>query len=129
MRRKLSTIFLICLGANYFSQIDSTNIKDNNIDSLNKSYNLPVFSTTGEDADSDEDQQDVSSLLQSSKDVFLQFASFQFSSSRFRFRGYAPENQQILINGIKVDNPETGYSSWSSWGGLIDVTRFTEIKA
>jgi hypothetical protein len=34
----------------------------------------------------------------------------------------------VLINGINVNNLETGTSTWSSWGGLNDVTRFTETR-
>ena len=97
-------------------------------DSLEQQFQLPVFSTTGADAESDMDQQDVSSLLQSSKDVFTQFSSFQFSNARYRMRGYAAENQMIMINGINVNNLETGFSTWSNWGGLNDVTRFTETR-
>ncbi|MFZ9296372.1 MAG: hypothetical protein ACO259_09225, partial [Bacteroidia bacterium] len=85
-------------------------------------FQLPVFSTTGADAEADMDQQDVSSLLQSSKDVFTQFSSFQFSNARYRLRGYAAENQMIMINGINVNSLETGFATWSNWGGLNDVT-------
>ena len=91
-------------------------------------FQLPVFSTTGADAEADMDQQDVSSLLQSSKDVFTQFSSFQFSNARYRLRGYAAENQMIMINGINVNSLETGFATWSNWGGLNDVTRYTETR-
>lgn len=97
-------------------------------DTSESQFQLPVFSTTGADAESDMDQQDVSSLLQSSRDVFTQFASFQFSNARYRLRGYAAENQMIMINGINVNNLETGFSTWSNWGGLNDVTRYTETR-
>ena len=58
----------------------------------------------------------------------MQFASFQFGALRYRMRGYAPENQLIMINGINAGNLETGVSSWGSWGGLNDVTRYSEIR-
>lgn len=111
---------------NLSSQTDSLN----NLppDTSDSNFNIPIFSTTGADADSDMDQQDVSSLLQSSRDVFVQFASFQFGPSRYRMRGYALENQTIMINGVNVSNLETGVSSWGNWGGLNDVTRFSEIR-
>ena len=91
-------------------------------------YTVPIFSTGGSDAESELDEQDASSLLQSSKDLFTQFASFQFGVARYKLRGYPAENQVIMINGIPVTNPETGTSSWSSWGGLNDVTRYTETR-
>lgn len=91
-------------------------------------YTIPIFSTGGSDAESELDEQDASSLLQSSRDLFTQFASFQFGAARYKPRGYPAENQLIMINGIPVTNPETGSSTWSSWGGLNDVTRYTETR-
>lgn len=91
-------------------------------------YTIPIFSTGGSDAESELDEQDASSLLQSSRDLFTQFASFQFGVARYRMRGYPAENQVIMINGIPINNPETGNGSWSSWGGLNDVTRYTETR-
>ncbi len=128
MIKKLSCSILLFVGGNLMSQTDSSAVNDNQSDSTNTKFNVPIFSTSGADADSDTDNQDASGLLQSSKDVFAQFASFQFGVARYRMRGYAQENQLILINGINVNNLETGTSSWSSWGGLNDVTRFTETR-
>lgn len=110
------------------AQTDSTATNRDKQDSTEAGYNLPIFSTSGADAESDQDQQDVSSLLQSSRDVFTQFSSFQFGSARYRLRGYAPENQIVMINGVNVNNLETGFSTWSNWGGLNDVTRYIENK-
>jgi hypothetical protein len=97
-------------------------------DTLESAVNIPIFSTGGEDAESSIDPQEVSSLLQSSKDVFVQFAGFQFGMANYRIRGYQGENQTIMINGVTVNNPETGIASWSSWGGLNDVTRNVETR-
>ena len=121
-----SILFLFYLTV--FSQTYSIQAKFEQSDTSISNFNIPIFSTTGADAESEIDQQDVSSLLQSSKDVFIQFSSFQFGAARFRMRGYSAENQQIMINGVNVNNLETGFSSWSSWGGLNDVTRYTENR-
>jgi hypothetical protein len=89
---------------------------------------MPLFDT-GADSEADADQQDVSGLLQSSKDIFVQFSAFQFGAGRFRIRGYHSSHQDVMINGLTMNNPETGMSSWSSWGGLNDVTRFSEVRS
>ncbi len=128
MIKKLLCSFLVLAGGNIISQSDSTSAIDSQADTTNIKFNIPIFSTSGADADSDMDNQDASGLLQSSRDVFTQFASFQFGVARYRMRGYAQENQLVLINGINVNNLETGTSSWSSWGGLNDVTRYTETR-
>ncbi|MDX2172466.1 MAG: TonB-dependent receptor [Bacteroidota bacterium] len=128
MIKKIIFAGLIFICSNLFSQVDSSNVSDDHSDTTNTKFNIPIFSTSGADADSDMDNQDASGLLQSSRDVFAQFASFQFGVARYRMRGYAQENQLVLINGINVNNLETGTSSWSSWGGLNDVTRFNETR-
>lgn len=126
MIKRILSFSALILSVNVYSQSDSTAVdlqKD-----TTASLNLPIFSTSGGDLDTDLEQQDVSSLLMSSRDVFTQFASFQFGAARYRMRGYMAENQMVMINGVNVNNLETGFSSWSSWGGLNDVTRFVENR-
>ena len=124
MIKRLLTVCMLCASIAAFSQADST-VTETAADTSasNQTFNIPVFSTSGGDLDADVEQQDVSSLLMSSKDVFTQFSSFQFSAARFRMRGYMAENQNVMINGVNVNNLETGFSSWRSWGGINDVTR------
>lgn len=126
MQKELLCSVFLFLTCCVWSQVDTPGVQSNQ-DTLSV-YSIPVFSTGGSDAESDLDEQDVSSLLQSSKDLFTQFASFQFGVARYRLRGYSGENQVVMLNGVNVNNAETGFSSWSSWGGLNDVTRFTETR-
>lgn len=134
MIKRLLIIILTLIGINAYSQTDSTTVSDSlqvsdsTRASNNAKFNIPIFTTSGGDLDADLEQQDVSALLQSSRDVFTQFASFQFGVGRYRMRGYQAENQLIMINGVNVNNVETGFSSWSNWGGLNDVTRYVETR-
>lgn len=128
MIRNLILVSLFVISGRLLAQSDSTNVTDAQNDTSTIKFNVPIFSTSGADADSDLDQQDASSLLQSSRDVFSQFASFHFGIARYRMRGYLAENNLVMINGLNVNNLETGFSAWSSWGGLNDVTRFTENR-
>jgi hypothetical protein len=109
------------------TSVDSILVKGKSPDSTLQ-FNIPIFSTSGGDLDADLEQQDISSLLLSSRDVFNQFGAFQFGAARYRIRGYSAKNQMVMVNGINVNNPESGFSSWSSWGGLNDVTRFIENR-
>jgi hypothetical protein len=129
MIRSLIAGVCVCFALNSYSQTDTTATDGAPKDSTsNNNFNIPIFSTSGGDVEGDLEQQDVSALLMSSRDVFTQFASFQFGSSRYRMRGYMAENQDVMINGVNVDNLETGFSSWSNWGGLNDVTRYVENR-
>jgi hypothetical protein len=129
MIKRLLQICLLLSGSLYAQvKVDSTQVIDNQSDTTKTTSELPLFSTSGGEVEADLEQQDVSSLLQSSRDVFSQFASFHFGVGRFRMRGLQAENQLVMINGNNVNNLETGFSVWSSWGGLNDVTRFVENR-
>lgn len=69
----------------------------------------------------------ISGLLQSSRDVFLNTAAFEFSSTFFRVRGLDSENGTVLINGIEMNKMYNGRPQWSNWGGLNDVLRNQEL--
>lgn len=78
-----------------------------------------------EDLSSDESgtSNDYGSLLRSSRDPFNASASYNFSSARFSARGYDSPYQTQLLNGVPMNDLNTGYSPWNLWGGLNDLTR------
>ncbi|MEE4176424.1 MAG: TonB-dependent receptor plug domain-containing protein [Bacteroides sp.] len=87
---------------------------------------VPVITLSTADIEGDADSHDISSLLQGSRDIFMNTAGYNFGSARFRVRGYDSENTTVMINGISVNDPETGRAFYSTWGGLNDATRNTE---
>ncbi|MFO8022898.1 MAG: carboxypeptidase-like regulatory domain-containing protein [Perlabentimonas sp.] len=87
---------------------------------------VPVITLSTNDFDGgDGEMHDISGLLQGSRDIFLSTAGYTFGSARFRVRGYDSENSTVLINGVRVNDPETGRAYYSSWGGLNDAMRNT----
>ena len=89
---------------------------------------LPVFTLTTDDLDGELGNQDISGILQSSRDVFTSVAGYNFGQARFRIRGYDSENTLVSINGVLVNDFETGWASWSNWAGLNDVTRWMQVR-
>jgi hypothetical protein len=71
----------------------------------------------------------ISGLLQASKDIYLKTAAYEFSASFFRVKGLGSENGSILINGIEFNKIYNGRPQWSNWGGLNDVTNNQEFNA
>jgi hypothetical protein len=65
----------------------------------------------------------ISGLLQASRDVFLSAAAFDFSATFFRPRGLDNANGKVLINGIEMNKQVTGRPQWGNWGGLNDMQR------
>ncbi|MES2479497.1 MAG: TonB-dependent receptor [Bacteroidota bacterium] len=69
--------------------------------------------------------QNISILLHSSanRDPFLSAAGFVFGQYNFRTRGYNKASQQILMNGISMNDLNSGNPSWAQWSGLNDVLK------
>ena len=85
---------------------------------------IGVISLSDDQLDEDEGTSDnISGLLQASKDVFLNAASYDFSTTFFRPRGYSSEHGKLLINGLEMNKIYNGRPQWSNWGGLNDVQR------
>lgn len=91
--------------------------------------NLPTVSLSESEFEGSSSSNEISGLLQSSRDVFVSTAGFNFGSVRYRMRGLDSENTHVLINGIMMNDNETGRASWSSWGGLNDAVRNTEVNS
>ena len=89
-----------------------------------------VISLTDDELNSDDDgfTDNISGLLQSSRDVFLNAAAFDFSSTFFRPRGLDNANGKVLINGLEMNKQFNGRPQWANWGGLNDVQRNQEFS-
>ena len=90
--------------------------------------NLPTVTLSESEFEGSSSSNEISGLLQSSRDIFVSTAGFNFGSVRYRMRGLDSENTHVLINGIMMNDNETGRASWSSWGGLNDAVRNTEVN-
>ena len=80
----IGALLLFCLGAH---------AQDNQQDT--SFFRQPTFTISMEDLEDASEEQDVSGLLQSSKDVFSSIAGYNFSAARFRARGY--DSKTILL--------------------------------
>ena len=71
--------------------------------------------------------ENTSSLLQSTRDVFLQAAAFNFGVARFGVRGLDAKYANVMIQGISMNRVADGRPQYSNWGGLNDATRNQEF--
>lgn len=69
----------------------------------------------------------TSSLLQSTRDIFLQAAAFNFGSARFSVRGLDSKYANVMIQGISMNRVADGRPQYNNWGGLNDATRNQEF--
>lgn len=127
--RALTLIALIIGASSSFGQTDTLlNAPSADTSETKNAPQMPVFTLTTDDLDGELGNQDISGILQSSRDVFTAVAGFNFGQARFRIRGYDGENTLVTINGVRVNDLETGVAVWSNWAGLNDVTRWMQVR-
>lgn len=96
---------------------------------LSASIDPSIITLTDDELNGDVRAADnIAGLLQSSKDVFLRTAAFEFSASFFRLRGLDSDNAKLMINGIEMNKAYHGRPLWSNWGGLNDALRNQEFR-
>ena len=69
----------------------------------------------------------TTSLLQSSRDAFLQAAAYNFGQARFSVRGIDNEYSNVMINGVSMNRTSDGRPQYGDWGGLNDATHNQEF--
>ena len=91
---------------------------------------LYIISISDDQLNSDDDGliSNISGLLQSSRDVFLRAAAFDFSATFFRPRGLDNSSSKVLINGLEMNKQATGRPQWGNWGGINDLQRNQEFS-
>ena len=74
----------------------------------------------------DSGYQDSPTILFGQNDVFNNIAGYNFSSVRFRVRGYSSESQDVYMAGVRMNDAITGYTPYSLWSGLNEAVRSKE---
>jgi hypothetical protein len=94
------------------------------VDNIQQEQAIGIVSLTENDLSEDDNAaNNVSGLLQATKDQFLRAAAFDFSATFFRPRGLNSEDGKILINGLEMNKQFSGRPQWSNWGGINDLQR------
>ncbi|APQ17110.1 peptidase associated domain and porin domain-containing protein [Maribacter hydrothermalis] len=88
---------------------------------VEQSINLVTI--TDDELLDDEVNSNALALLQSTKDIFLNRAAFDFGQAFFRVRGYDSQYGEVHLNGIPMNKMYDGRPQWNNWGGLNDVIR------
>lgn len=70
---------------------------------------------------------DNPTIISGQNDVFSSIAGFNFSSVRFRPRGYSGESQDVYLAGVRMNDAITGYTPFSLWSGLNEPTRAKDV--
>lgn len=127
MREIKWILFFLLISAYSYAQVE-TEIDTLKMDNQPADVSADVVVISESELSSDEESANISGILQSSKDIFVSTAGYVFgSSARFRIRGYDSDNTMVSMNGVNLNDMESGRVYWSSWGGLNDALRNTEV--
>tara|TARA_B110000971_G_C19966088_1_gene480287 strand:- start:345 stop:902 length:558 start_codon:yes stop_codon:yes gene_type:complete len=76
---------------------------------------LEVFDLQSDDFnDLEDNRSQFLGALQARRSVFLEAAAFQFSNSFFSARGLESQQQEVRVNGIRMNAFDNGRAVWSS---------------
>lgn len=86
---------------------------------------MPVTGLDGSDFSEEEGtgDQSISGVLNAARDPLLSAAAFTFGSLRYQLRGYTRDQLEVYLNGLLMNDVESGMAFFSQWGGLNDVFR------
>lgn len=72
--------------------------------------------------------QEFPEILKSTPGVYATKLGGAFGDSRINIRGFNSRNSATMINGVPVNDMESGWVYWSNWAGLSDVTRTMQVQ-
>lgn len=124
---------LVIENSNYLQSKVNVSVNDGYVKNMFKLSLTPVHkvgevddaSFTEFDLD-DSGYQDSPTILFGQNDVFNNIAGYNFSSVRFRVRGYSSESQDVYMAGVRMNDAITGYTPYSLWSGLNEAVRSKE---
>lgn len=121
-RELLLTMCLLIVALCAFSQTDTTQLG---------SGQEEINTISQENLQDQEDDDGLSGnnipgLLHSSRDVFVNNSSYNFSIAYFRSRGLDNRYTSLCINGFQMNNLITGRPTYSQWGGINHFFRYPE---
>ena len=67
-------------------------------------------------------------LLKATPSVYVTKGGGGFGDSRINLRGFDSNNIGVLINGVPINDMESGKVYWSNWAGLNDVSSFIQVQ-
>lgn len=72
--------------------------------------------------------QEFPEILKSTPGIYATRQGGGYGDARVNIRGFSSENVAVMINGIPVNDMETGAVYWSNWAGLGDVTSTMQVQ-
>ena len=114
---KLAVIALFCMPLLHAQTGDDTNAQKANV------MDESAFTFTEAQIGEDNDASDNVTILNSNTNVYASEVGYQFSPVRFRYRAFNQKYNDVYINGVLMNDMESGQFRYSMVGGLNQQTR------
>ncbi|WP_444979447.1 TonB-dependent receptor [Capnocytophaga catalasegens] len=72
--------------------------------------------------------QEFPELLNRTPSVYATKAGGGFGDAKINIRGFTSENIAVMVNGMPINDMETGKVFWSNWAGISDVTTTLQVQ-
>lgn len=116
-------VALLCIGGTHML---SATAQTNNATVGQADDNSAFTFTESQLGEDDDAVQSVAALTSSTNDIYLSNVGYLFSPMRFKVRGYDSKYNDVYINGVQMNDMETGRFSYGMVGGLNHATKNQE---
>ncbi len=121
MQKKLKlAVIALCYAPLVFAQNDSTAISD-------QGNSEQAFTFTEAQLGEDDDMSQNVTILNSSSNIYASQVGYLFSPVRFRFRAFDQKYNDVYVNGVQLNDMESGQFRYSLVGGLNQMTKNVEF--
>lgn len=121
MQKKLKlAVVALCFPALGFAQSDSIGLKG-------AVLSESAFTFTEAQLGEDDDMSQNITIVNSNSNIYASEVGFLFSPVRFRYRAFDQKYNEIYINGVPMNDMESGQFRYSLVGGLNQQTRNMEF--
>ena len=112
---KLVVMALCCTPAMMAQEVDSLGVQEEQ-----------AFTFTEAQLGDDDDMSQNVTIINSNSNAYASQVGYLFSPMRFRYRAFNQKYNDIYINGVQMNDMETGQFRYSLVGGLNQQTRGVE---
>ena len=117
MQKKLNlAVLAMCFAPAVYAQNDS-------IGYHTEETTEAAFTFTEAQLGEDDDMNQNVTIVNSATDIYASQVGFLFSPARFRYRGFDQKYNDVYLNGLLLNDMETGQFRFSQFGGLNNQTR------
>ena len=121
MQNKLKlSVIALCYAPAVFAQTDSLATQPTTISES-------AFTLTEAQLGEDEDMSQSVTIINSSSNIYANEVGYLFSPVRFRYRAFDQKFNDVYINGVPMNDMESGQFRFTTIGGLNQQTRNVEF--